>query len=92
MTRKAFRGLQLKELHVRVRTAEEVLGIEEKKSVIAKLETVTLEPGFWDDQSTAQQVMSDIARHQEELQMVSAWRGTLDDICVALELQGENEV
>lgn len=75
-----------------MRAAEVMLEVDNKDSVISELEKVTLEPGFWDDQNTAQQVMSDISRCQEELQMVSTWNSTLDDISVALELHSEDKV
>lgn len=72
-----------------MRAAEKLLAVDEKSSIIARLEKVTLEPGFWDDQKKAQQIMSQISKHQEELQMVTEWKGTMEDISVALELHAE---
>jgi hypothetical protein len=82
---------QLKDLRARVGDAEEVLGVDKKSAWIAELESVTLKPGFWEDQTKAQRVMGKISKHQEELQMVTGWKGTLDDICVALELYEESD-
>jgi hypothetical protein len=84
-------NVQLEDLRCRVGAVEGVLAVDGKSALIADLESVTLEPGFWDDQTKAQQVMAQISKHREELQMVTGWKGTLDDICVALELHAEND-
>lgn len=65
--------------------------IPDKATKIAGLQMLTLEPGFWDDRSKAQQVMAEISKHEEELQMVTHWKGIIDDVCVALELHAEGD-
>ena len=64
----------------------EYLHLDAKRAELAALEAKAAEPGFWDDQSSAQTVMAQAAGLRDEIEGYEAVVSALDDAEVANEL------
>lgn len=73
-------------LRERVSHIAEYLHLDAKRAELAALEARAAEPGFWDDQSTAQQVMSQAAGLRDEIEQYESLSTDLDELEVANEL------
>ncbi|MDH4139381.1 MAG: peptide chain release factor 2 [Coriobacteriia bacterium] len=70
----------------RVERMAEYLHLEAKGDDIVALETRTTEPGFWDDQSSAQAIMANLAGLKDEVAAYEECSSAVDDLEVANEL------
>ncbi|HET6498455.1 MAG TPA: peptide chain release factor 2 [Coriobacteriia bacterium] len=73
------RSSDIAELKDRVEKMGEYLQIDAKRDEIAGLEAKASEPGFWDDQSSAQRVMARAADLRDEVAAYEAVRASLGD-------------
>lgn len=73
-------------LRDRVATMAEYLHIEAKRAELAALDGRSAEPGFWDDQASAQSVMAQASGLRDEIETYESVCGLLDDAEVANEL------
>jgi len=73
-------------LRERVSSMAEYLHIDSKRAEVAALDGRSAEPGFWDDQSSAQAVMAQAAGLRDEIESYEAVVAALDDADVANEL------
>ena len=73
------------ELRVRVARIGEYLHLDAKRDEVASLEAKAAEPGFWDDSSAAQVIMSSAAGLRDEIETYEAISAELDDLAVANE-------
>ncbi len=73
-------------LRDRVATMAEYLHIEAKRAELAALDGRSAEPGFWDDQASAQAVMAQASGLRDEIETYESVCGLLDDAEVANEL------
>lgn len=64
----------------------EYLHVEAKRADLAALDAKAAEPGFWDDQSTAQSIMAQAAGLRDEIETYESVTAALDDAEVANEL------
>lgn len=70
----------------RVSAMAEYLHVDAKRSELAKLEAKAAEPGFWDDQATAQRVMAQASGLRGEIEAYEGVVAGLEDAEVANEL------
>ncbi len=82
----ADRTSELSALRARVEKMGEYLHLDSKRAEISALEARAAEPGFWDDQSSAQQVMARAADLREEVSGYESAIAELEDAEVANEL------
>jgi len=80
------RSSEIAELRTRVDKMAEYLHIEAKRAEIAELEGKAAEPGFWDDQSSAQRVMARAADLRDEVTTYEGILAALEDAEVGNEL------
>jgi len=80
------RTADIESLRARVVRMGEYLHIDAKRGDLATLETKTTEPGFWDDQSTAQSVMAQASGLRDEIETYEEVLASLGDTEVANEL------
>ncbi|MBE0416575.1 MAG: peptide chain release factor 2 [Coriobacteriia bacterium] len=80
------RTSELAELRTRVDKMAEYLHIEAKRAEIAELEERSAEPGFWDDQSSAQRIMARASELREEVSSYEGILAALEDAEVGNEL------
>lgn len=73
-------------LRSRVDQMAEYLHVDAKRDELAALEARAAEPGFWDDQTTAQAVMAQSSGLRDEVATYDAVVAGLDDVEVANEL------
>ncbi|MRS13179.1 MAG: peptide chain release factor 2 [Actinobacteria bacterium] len=73
-------------LRERVAHIAEYLHLDTKRAELATLEERSAAPGFWDDQSAAQQVMSQAAGLRDEIEAYESLVDALDELEVANEL------
>ena len=82
-------------LRDRVAQMSEYLHIVSKRAELAALEAKTAEPGFWDDQTTAQSNMAQSSTLRDEVAAYDETLAALEDIEVANELavaEGDEEL
>lgn len=80
------RSQQIEEMRERVARIGEYLHLDAKRAEVASLEEQAAEPGFWDDPSAAQAVMSKASELRDEIVSYEAVVADLDDFEVANEL------
>jgi peptide chain release factor 2 len=80
------RTSDIQALRERVLHIGEYLHLDSKRVELASLEAKSAEPGFWDDQSSAQQVMSQAAGLRDEIEAYESLMTDLDELEVANEL------
>ena len=73
-------------MRVRIDRMGEYLHLDAKRTEIAALEAKTAEPGFWDDQNTAQATMASLSVLRDEVSTYEAVVTSLEDTEVANEL------
>lgn len=72
--------------------SQQVIDVEALKARISELESKTLHSGFWDTPEEAQQIMSEMTTHKDDVAMCEEWDSLLADADVALELAACEEV
>ena len=80
------RSQDIEALRARATRMAEYLHLDAKRAELAALEAKTAEPGFWDDQSSAQAVMAQAAGIRDEIESYEAVVSALEDVEVANEL------
>lgn len=80
------RTADIETLRQRIEGMGEYLHLNAKRAELAALEAKAAEPGFWDDQSSAQAVMGQASGLRDELESYAAAMAALDDLEVANEL------
>jgi len=86
------RSAEIEALRAQVVHMSEYLHVEAKRAELASLEAIAAEPGFWDDQSTAQATMAGAAGLRDEIEGYEAVVAAIEDAEVANELAlGEND-
>jgi peptide chain release factor 2 len=80
------RASDISDLRSRAERMAEYLHVDSKRSELTALEAKAAEPGFWDDQSSAQTVMAQAAGIRDEIESYEAVISALDDTEVANEL------
>lgn len=80
------RTSDINRLRERMAKIAEYLRIEAKRAELAALEAKAAEPGFWDDQASAQATMAQAAGLRDEIETYSRVLGELEDAEVANEL------
>lgn len=80
------RAADIDVLRKRAEGMGEYLHLDAKRSELTGLEARAAEPGFWDDQSTAQLVMGQASGLRDEIESYTAAIAALDDLEVANEL------
>lgn len=80
------RAIDIDALRKRAEGMGEYLHLDAKRAELAGLEARAAEPGFWDDQSTAQSVMGQASGLRDEIESYAAAISALDDLEVANEL------
>ncbi|MEA5413991.1 peptide chain release factor 2 [Synechococcus sp. BA-132 BA5] len=76
----------LSELTDRLGHAQDCLDVPALKARQRDLEQLAAQPGFWDDQATAQKKMRQLDDVKAQLEQLSAWRTTVNDGQATLEL------
>ena len=80
------RSAEIGELRERVAQITEYLHVDARREELAALEGAAAEPGFWDDQSSAQATMAQAAGLRDDLEAFDAVVSELEDADVANEL------
>ncbi len=80
------RSSDIKVLQERIGSMREYLRIEDKRADLAALEERSAEPGFWDDSSAAQVVMSKASALRDEIGEYDSAVESLEDVEVANDL------
>ncbi len=80
------RRTEIAVMRERVAQMESYLHLDRKRDELESLEARAAEPGFWDDQSTAQGVMAQAAGLRDEIGSYASIVGDLDELEVANEL------
>jgi len=89
------RTTDIQALRDRVTAMAEYLHVDAKRSEVAALDARAAEPGFWDDQSSAQQVMAQASGLRDEIEAYESVVALLEDAEVANELalaEGDEEM
>ncbi len=79
------RSADIERLRARVIEMGEYLHVEAKRGDLGTLDARSAEPGFWDDQATAQSVMAQAAGLRDEIETYEEILAALDDAEVANE-------
>ncbi|TDB38808.1 MAG: peptide chain release factor 2 [Actinobacteria bacterium] len=80
------RTQQIQAMRERVARIGEYLHLDAKRAEVASLEELTVAPGFWDDPTSAQGVMSKAAELRDEITSFESIVADLDDFEVGNEL------
>ena len=80
------RSTEIRALRERVSHIAEYLHLGAKRAELEVLEARSAEPGFWDDQSSAQQVMSQAAGLRDEIEAYESLAADLEELEVVNEL------
>jgi len=80
------RSGEIAALRDRVAQMAEYLHIDAKRAELASLEAAAAEPGFWDDQATAQATMASASGLRDEIETYESAIAALEDAEVANEL------
>jgi len=89
------RTTDIQALRDRVTAMAEYLHVDAKRLEVAALDARAAEPGFWDDQSSAQQVMAQASGLRDEIEAYESVVALLEDAEVANELalaEGDEEM
>jgi peptide chain release factor 2 len=65
--------------------------VEAKRTELQRLEQIIAQPDFWADQHRARKVLSERSRVEADIEMLSRFERTLEDIEVMFELSDEDE-
>jgi peptide chain release factor 2 len=65
--------------------------MDAKRAQLARFEQIIAQPDFWNDQARARKILSERSRVEADLQMLSRFERTLEDIEVMFELGAEDE-
>ncbi|MBQ6585819.1 MAG: peptide chain release factor 2 [Coriobacteriales bacterium] len=79
------RQQEIARLAQRIQEVGEYLHIDSKRQEVARLEQLSAQPGFWNDQASAQETMSKAAALRGDCEDYDAAKALLDDIEVANE-------
>ncbi|MDH4378347.1 MAG: peptide chain release factor 2 [Vampirovibrionales bacterium] len=79
----------LQKLSEAVLEARSTIDTLDRHSQLAALEAQSQSPDFWNDATTAQQVMQQLNTTRDPLTQVTRWQSSLDDVAVLLELMGD---
>ncbi|MBN1192273.1 MAG: peptide chain release factor 2 [Coriobacteriia bacterium] len=85
------RSADIQLLRERVAHIGEYLHLDSKRAELASLEAKSSDPGFWDDQSSAQQVMAQAAGLRDEIEGYRSLETALNELEVANELAVADE-
>jgi peptide chain release factor 2 len=80
------RSQEIQALRERASRMGEYLHLDAKRGDLSRLDERAAEPGFWDDQSTAQAVMAQASGLRDEIESYESVMAALDDAEVANEL------
>ncbi|HEY3317400.1 MAG TPA: peptide chain release factor 2 [Coriobacteriia bacterium] len=80
------RATEIGVVRERITRIGEYLHLDEKRAEVASLEAKAAEPGFWDDQSLAQQTMATASELRDEIETYASVRLELEDLEVLNEL------
>jgi peptide chain release factor 2 len=80
------RTSEIAALRKRLTLMAEYLHIDSRRAELAKLESNTAKPGFWDDQAVAQATMAQLSGIRDEISVYEEIADALDDAEVANEL------
>ncbi len=80
------RTQEIAELDQRITRMGEYLHIDAKRAEVADLEEKSTEPTFWEDQTSAQAVMSKLAQLRDEISSYASACATIEDLEVANDL------
>ena len=80
------RSAEIAALRERVTQMAEYLHIDSRRVELAKLESNTAKPGFWDDQAVAQATMAQLSGIRDEISAYEEIVAALDDAEIANEL------
>jgi peptide chain release factor 2 len=80
------RSTDITAVRARVERIGEYLHLDDKRAEVAALEAKAAEPGFWDDQATAQATMANAAELRDEIETYNAIREQIEDLEVLNEL------
>ena len=89
------RTSDIQALRQRVTAMAEYLHVDSKRTELAALEAKAAEPGFWDDQSLAQQTMAQASGLRDEIESYESVVAALEDAEVGNELavaEGDEEL
>ncbi|MFQ5707498.1 MAG: peptide chain release factor 2 [bacterium] len=82
---------KLSELNQRLLNLKECLDVAHKEKLVEDLEKKTAEPGFWDDQEQAQQVMRQMSGLKETVELYGKLHAKQEELDLLLELAREEE-
>lgn len=80
---------EIPELEKSVAEAGEALGTETLKEELAKLDEQTMQPGFWENQETAQKVMKSKKSIENKLGELDRLASSLEDLKIMIEMAEE---
>jgi peptide chain release factor 2 len=89
------RTQEIDAMRERVLRIGDYLHLEEKRDELAVLEAKTAEPGFWDDQTTAQATMARASELRDEIETYAGILADIDELEVANELavsEGDTDI
>ena len=79
----------LEALAARLAEVEGYLHIDDRRSVVARLEEQAARPGFWDDAEVASTLMAQLTRAREDVASIDRARAKLEDAEAAFDLADE---
>lgn len=68
---------------------KDVLNVNNLRSSIKDMETESAQPGFWDDQDTAQGLLTELNRVKSMVARVDLWKSSTEDVGALLEMAME---
>ena len=80
---------EIPELEKSVAEAADALGTETLKEELAKLDEQTMQPGFWENQETAQKVMKSKKSIENKLGELDRLASSLEDLKIMIEMAEE---
>jgi len=82
---------ELDALQTRLHDAERYLGLADKQSRLAELETEVARPDLWDDAEHARKISTEYGRVNEDVKLLTDFAGRVDDAVTLYELATEEE-
>lgn len=82
-------GDDLKRLSQRLKAVEGYLHVDERRLEVARLESESTKPGFWDDAASAREAMGRLASAKDDVSRIESARQKLEDASAAFELADE---
>ena len=80
---------EIPDLEAMLKEAEEALRPDELRAKAAELEKKSAEPGFWDDQGSAQKVMKEKKSLEDRVSEFESLTGRLEDLTIMIEMAEE---